>query len=368
MHRTTNNVTYTTKYSYDGRGKRAVKVAVGASGNNRTYLIYSGKSLIGEFSDVSTATYNSGTTPQQAPSDSVALLLYQHSDHMHVRVTTDNFGNIATERGDYPYGDEWYETGAAMASVARKFHRYRIEPELPNSVLNASLAREHSARLGRFHTPDVRSGSVLVPQRMNRYSYSSDDPINRWDPEGTWDGVCTDDCDEGPIQCLVPDCGPGAPDGGGGGGDPGDDPPVAVQPPDPPCTGNDSGCNPPPAPCDPSQTNCNPQPCDPNTPGCTQPPCDPTTNADCNPPQDPPTDPPQQCDPSTDPMCNQPCDPNPSPLQIQQCKQNNCLVPCIAAFACLLLPPPEDAWCFFSVGAACLQCYQRCEHPCGPST
>ena len=98
----------------------------------------------------------------------MALALYHHSDHMHTRVTTDQQGNIATQRGDYPYGDMWYETGAAMASVSRKFHKYRIETELPNSVLNASLAREHSARLGRFHTPDVRHGNMLVPQRMNR--------------------------------------------------------------------------------------------------------------------------------------------------------------------------------------------------------
>ena len=46
-----NNGTVITTYAYDGRGKRGVKVAVGASGNNRTYLIYAGPNWIGEFSD-----------------------------------------------------------------------------------------------------------------------------------------------------------------------------------------------------------------------------------------------------------------------------------------------------------------------------
>ncbi len=193
-----------------------VKVFLGGASPNRTYTLYSGTQVISEFSDASTATYTSGTTPGQAPSDSVSLLLYQHHDHMNTRVATDQQGNVAYQRGNYPYGDQWYDSGPPVtASVARKLTKYRLEPELTASVLNAALYREHSARMGRFHTPDVKSGNQLIPQRMNRYSYASNDPINRWDPQGLNSCPCVDDCDDwpGPV-----DLGFGCDGVGGGGG------------------------------------------------------------------------------------------------------------------------------------------------------
>lgn len=185
-----------TTYAFDGRGKRSVKVAVGQPGSNRTFTLYSGSQIISEFNDASTATYTAGTTPGQAPSDTVSLLLYQHTDHMSTRLTTDQQGNVATQRGNFPYGDYWYENGgAAMGSVPRKFSKYMLDSELSSSALHSSLAREHSARMGRFHTADFVAGRAAVPQRLNRYSYASNDPINRWDPHGLDDWVCVDDCD-----------------------------------------------------------------------------------------------------------------------------------------------------------------------------
>jgi len=68
-----------------------VKVA----GTNRTNTIYSGSQVVSELSDASTATYTTGTTPGQAPSDTVALMLYHHTDHMSERVATDQQGRAA---------------------------------------------------------------------------------------------------------------------------------------------------------------------------------------------------------------------------------------------------------------------------------
>jgi RHS repeat-associated protein len=174
--------------------------------------------VISEFSDASTATYTSGTTPGQAPSDTVALLLYQHHDHMNVRVATDNFGNVAYQHANYPYGDQWYDTGAASTSVRRKLTKYNLEPELTSSALNVALYREHSARMGRFQAPDQRQGNRRIPQRLNRYSYASNDPINRWDPRGTDSCQCLDDCDD-PLEVTFEGAGDeGSCDGGGEGG------------------------------------------------------------------------------------------------------------------------------------------------------
>jgi RHS repeat-associated protein len=65
---------------------------------------------------------------------------------------------VATLKGHYPFGDSWYDTGTAMPSVSRKFTKYMVEPELANSVLHASMYREHSARIGRFQSPDRARG------------------------------------------------------------------------------------------------------------------------------------------------------------------------------------------------------------------
>ncbi len=179
-------------YGYDGGGNRCVKVVVGGASPNRIFFIYDGGELLSEFADNSTATYTSGTTPGQAPSDSVSTLLYQHQDQLVTREATDNFGNVAYQRGNYPYGDMWYDTGTASLSVKRKFTSYQMEPELSGSLNNA-IAREHSARLGRFHLPDpVHRVRSRDPQALNRYSYVQNDPVNFIDPEGRFlVAVCT---------------------------------------------------------------------------------------------------------------------------------------------------------------------------------
>jgi RHS repeat-associated protein len=206
-------------YAFDGRGKRSVKVAVQQSGANRTFTIHAGTTIISEFNDASTATYTTGTTPGQAPSDTVSTLLYHHQDHLTTRATTDQQGNVATQRGHYPYGDFWYETGGqAMASVSRKFTKYMVEPEMSSSVVHSATYRQHSARIGRFQTPDRARGDIFAPQRLNRYSYVRNDPVNRWDPKGLDDSPFAIDDDGGGGGGGG---GSGDGGGGGGGGDPG---------------------------------------------------------------------------------------------------------------------------------------------------
>jgi len=107
-------------YALDGRGKRSVKVA----GTARTFTIFSGTNIISEFSDASTATYTPGTTPGQAPADTVSSLLYQHQDHLTTRLVTDQRSGLGDYKGHYPFGDSWYESGQASPSVERKFTRY----------------------------------------------------------------------------------------------------------------------------------------------------------------------------------------------------------------------------------------------------
>jgi RHS repeat-associated protein len=182
-------------YSLDGNGLRVIKVQPSAPSPNRTYSIYDGSDLISEFSDNSTTTYTAGTTPAQAPADSVSLLLYHFGDHLTTRMTADNFASNASYEGHYPFGETWYDTGMAYPSVTKKFTSYNKDAEATTAFLNYAVFREHSARLGRFHMADPVHGKRSNPQSLNRFSYGLSDPINNVDPKGLFNVKVEIPCD-----------------------------------------------------------------------------------------------------------------------------------------------------------------------------
>jgi len=172
-------------YAFDGNSLRTIKVV----GADRTWYLYRGTEVIAEFEDAASATYNPGTNPGGAGSDTGTLLLYQHGDHLTGRLTTDQQGNVSNQQGHYPYGESWYASGTADPSVERKFTSYQKDPEVSSGRLNFAVFREQSARVARFLSPDPIHGSTV--QALNRYSYTSNDPLNRVDPKGLEGGTST---------------------------------------------------------------------------------------------------------------------------------------------------------------------------------
>ncbi len=174
------NGTTIATYGYDGNSIRNVKVW----GAGRTIDIYAGSQLISEFEDAASNTYSSGTTPAQAASDSGAIVLYQHRDHLTTRVTTDSSASSMTQQAHYPFGESWYDTGAVAPSVERKFTTYMKDAESGSGQLNYAVHRQHSPRIGRFNSPDALTGHIGAPQSLNRYAYSRNNAINLVDPLG----------------------------------------------------------------------------------------------------------------------------------------------------------------------------------------
>lgn len=167
-------------YAFDGHSLRTIKVV----GADRTWYLHAGTELIAEFEDAASAVYNTPTSPGGAGSDSGALFLYQHSDHLTGRLTTDQQGNVSNEQGHYPYGESWYATGTADPSVERKYTSYLKDAEVSTGRLNYAVFRQHSARVGRFLRADPLLGNMKNPQRLNRYAYVANQPISRHDPDG----------------------------------------------------------------------------------------------------------------------------------------------------------------------------------------
>jgi len=127
------------------------------------------------------------------------------ADNLSVRLVTDGNGNVTGQQGHYPFGESWYATGA---TTKWKFTGYERDAESANDY---AMARYDVNRLGRFGTPDPLGGSPALPQSLNRYAYTQNDPINAVDPLGLCSAVFEFAymADAGPVYAFVgltPDC------------------------------------------------------------------------------------------------------------------------------------------------------------------
>jgi RHS repeat-associated protein len=166
-------------YSYDGNGLRVVK---SISGGTTTVSISLGGSVIAE--------YDNGAAPGSPSREYIyngAGLLamvsggattYYHQDHLSVRLTTDGSGNILTQEGHFPFGEQWYQSGSGNKWI---FTSYQRDSE---SGLDYALARYYDSRTGTFCSADPLAGSPDDPQSWNRYPYGRNDPIDITDPSG----------------------------------------------------------------------------------------------------------------------------------------------------------------------------------------
>jgi RHS repeat-associated protein len=111
-------------------------------------------------------------------------------------VTTDANGNVLSQQAHYPFGENWYQSGATPNSpppspltTDQQFTMYLRDTESGN---DDAPAREFINRLGRFSVVDPVAGDSSNPQSLNRYAYAMNDPIDLLDPEGEY--VCITNC------------------------------------------------------------------------------------------------------------------------------------------------------------------------------
>jgi RHS repeat-associated protein len=181
-------------YTYDGNSLRVQKV----SGGTTTIYIFSGSKVIAEYSGTSSPyplarEYVYSGSALLAKIESGATKYY-HRDHLSNRVVTDSTGTVITQLGHYPFGESWYNA----TSDKLLFTSYERDSESGNDY---AMMRSGVNRLGRFASPDPKSGSAGSPQSLNRLAYVLNDPINLRDPWGL-DPAPADPCANDPNDCV----------------------------------------------------------------------------------------------------------------------------------------------------------------------
>lgn len=172
-------------YTYDGNGRRIKKIG----GGNTIITLFSGSQVLDEYYNGAGVT-SPGNEYVYAGSLRVAIIqngtstYYWHNDHLSPRVRTDSSGNIADQRGTFPFGETWYTPNSSAPWVFTTYYR-DVEAE----GNDYAQARTYVGGLGRFSSPDPVSGSTSDPQSLNRYSYVRNMPHMLTDPFGTCPAV-----------------------------------------------------------------------------------------------------------------------------------------------------------------------------------
>jgi RHS repeat-associated protein len=161
------------RYFYDGDGKRVKKTAYEYGQLQTTIFVYdaSGK-LVAEYS----------TNPATQANAKVSYLT---SDHLgSPRINTDKYGE-AISRHDYrPFGDEIARTGYGTDDVRKQFTSYERDIE---TNLDYAQARYYKSAHGRFTSIDpiiMAKERLGMPQRLNLYIYTVNNPLKYTDPTG----------------------------------------------------------------------------------------------------------------------------------------------------------------------------------------
>jgi RHS repeat-associated protein len=171
-----------TNYTYDGKSLRVQKQV--GTGTPTIYLFW-GTKVIAEYA--AGAAVGSPTREYIYSGSQLLAMIqgttttYHHPDHLSARVSTDPNGNVVRTFGHYPFGEIWYETGTASKW---KFTTYERDAESANDY---AMFRTYVNRLGRFDSPDpapLDSAVLENPQKLNRYSYVLNNPVNLFDPFG----------------------------------------------------------------------------------------------------------------------------------------------------------------------------------------
>ena len=98
----------------------------------------------------------------------------------------DNLGSsslVTDEDGVVKYSTDYYPFGSSLHEEGEEKYTYNSK-ELDSTGLHYYGARYYDSSIGRFISVDPVSGNIFNPQRLNRYSYTLNNPLKYVDPSG----------------------------------------------------------------------------------------------------------------------------------------------------------------------------------------
>ena len=160
-------------YTYDGNGLRVKKV----SGSTTTVYIFSGSKVLAEYDNGAAV----GSPTREYVYSGGALLAkieagattYFHADHLSSRVLTDSGGNIAGQRGHYPYGDTCTRRARSPNSNSPP------TSATPNPPTTMPWRAMTSAASGDFSRPTL-SPAPVIPSPSTATPTSATSPSTSW--------------------------------------------------------------------------------------------------------------------------------------------------------------------------------------------
>ncbi len=188
-------------YTYDGDGRRVMK----CNGSACTlYWTGTGSDPLAESNGGTfTEEYASFSGKRVARRDLPGVTVhYYFPDHLgSASVVTDAGGSVQEESDYYPFGGEIVVNGSDP-----NHYKFTGKERDAESGLDDFGARYYASSVGRFMSPDWADRASAVPyaiftapQSLNLYSYVSDDPLARTDPDGH-------DCSTKDVGGGVADC------------------------------------------------------------------------------------------------------------------------------------------------------------------
>ena len=196
----------THKYSYDG-ANRLTQINGGAAaytyfgqlrikktnGDGTTISIYSEGKPIAEYAPgavlASPLREYIYAGSQLLASIAGKSITYHHPDHLSNRAETDSTGNVLRRAGNLPYGESWYDSASAEKW---KFTTYERDLGTGETGLDYAMFRYYSSGSARFLNADLLSGTIQIPQSLNKVAYVFNDPIDLIDPDGLHSSMCLD--------------------------------------------------------------------------------------------------------------------------------------------------------------------------------
>ncbi len=120
----------------------------------------------------------------------IPVFWYYHSDHLgSSSVMTDRNGDYVDHYEYYAFGKERYNDPSCDFNVSNRYTGQILDEETGLYYYNARYGacperRRRDPEIGRFIQPDTIVPTAADPQRLNRYSYCGDNPLNNTDPSG----------------------------------------------------------------------------------------------------------------------------------------------------------------------------------------